>query len=205
MIKINFLSSFKDAGNAQVGGVALFDEDERRAIMIAIAKRLAVLAIGPVALSIYEAQTIPVLMEKKRQADVQFEELKKFNESKQGSAEEIKRYEDELAKFNAQGDFINKIQADKLNEYKLFRHLKESTPVTVWVDTLTLTDNVLQISGKSTDANDITEFQEKLSNSDFIVSLVPLEQKTMDNAFDTGATVTVFQVKATLKTTGVTK
>lgn len=199
MIRINFLSSFKDAGN-QVGGVALFDEDERRAIMIAIAKRLAVLAIGPVALSVYEAQTIPVLMEKKRQADVQLEELKKFNDSKQGSAEEIKRYEDELAKFNAQGDFINKIQADKLNEYKLFRHLKESTPQTVWVDSLSLTENVLQITGESIDANDITEFQEKLSNSDFIVSLVPLDQKTRDNAFETGATVTVFQVKATLKT-----
>jgi Tfp pilus assembly protein PilN len=72
----------------------------------------------------------------------------------------------------------------------------------VWIDTLTLTENVLQISGRSTDANDITEFQEKLSNSDFIVSLVPLEQKTLDNAFETGASVTVFQVKATLKTGG---
>ncbi|MCC2679005.1 MAG: fimbrial assembly rane protein [Pseudobdellovibrio sp.] len=201
MIKINFLSSFKDAGGG-VQGVALFDEDERRAIMIAIAKRLAILAIGPVALYVYEMQTIPVLEENKRQAENQLNELRLFNQSKQGSAEEIKRYEDELAKFNAQGDFINKIQADKLNEYKLFSHLKQSTPNTVWIDTLTLTENVLQISGRSTDANDITEFQEKLSNSDFIVSLVPLEQKTLDNAFETGASVTVFQVKATLKTGG---
>lgn len=201
MIKINFLSSFKDSGAAGQGG-ALFDEDEKKAIMIAIAKRLAVLAIGPVALYVYEMQTIPVLEETRRQAEVQLTELKNFNESKQGSAEEIKRYEDELAKFNAQGDFINKIQADKLNEYKLFRHLKESTPVTVWVDQLNLTDNILQITGKSTDPNDITEFQERLSNSDFIVSLVPLEQKTQDNIFDTGVTVTVFQVKATLKTGG---
>jgi type IV pilus assembly protein PilN len=201
VIKINFLSSFKDAGGG-VQGVALFDEDERRAIMIAIAKRLAILAIGPVALYVYEMQTIPVLEENKRQAENQLNELRLFNQSKQGSAEEIKRYEDELAKFNAQGDFINKIQADKLNEYKLFSHLKQSTPNTVWIDTLTLTENVLQISGRSTDANDITEFQEKLSNSDFIVSLVPLEQKTLDNAFETGASVTVFQVKATLKTGG---
>lgn len=201
MIKINFLSSFKDAGGAGQG-IALFDEDEKKAIMIAIAKRLAVLAIGPVALYVYEMQTIPVLEETRRQAEVQLTELRNFNESKQGSAEEIKRYEDELAKFNAQGDFINKIQADKLNEYKLFRHLKESTPVTVWVDQLNLTDNILQITGKSTDPNDITEFQERLSNSDFIVSLVPLEQKTQDNIFDTGVTVTVFQVKATLKTGG---
>jgi len=201
VIKINFLSSFKDAGGG-VQGVALFDEDERKAIMIAIAKRLAILAIGPVALYVYEMQTIPVLEENKRQAETQLNELRLFNQSKQGSAEEIKRYEDELAKFNAQGDFINKIQADKLNEYKLFSHLKQSTPNTVWIDTLTLTENVLQISGRATDANDITEFQEKLSNSDFIVSLVPLEQKTLDNAFETGATVTVFQVKATLKTGG---
>jgi type IV pilus assembly protein PilN len=201
VIKINFLSSFKDAGGG-VQGVALFDEDERKAIMIAIAKRLAVLAIGPVALYIYEMQTIPVLEQNKSQAEGQLNELRLFNQSKQGSAEEIKRYEDELAKFNAQGDFINKIQADKLNEYKLFSHLKQSTPNTVWIDTLTLTENVLQISGRATDPNDITEFQEKLSNSDFIVSLVPLEQKTMDNAFETGVTITVFQVKSTLKTGG---
>jgi type IV pilus assembly protein PilN len=201
VIKINFLSSFKDSGSLQ-GGVALFDEDERRQIAIAIAKRIAILAIGPVALSVYEMQTIPVLLDKKKQAETQLSELKSFNDSKQGSAEEIKKYEDEQAKFNAQMDFINKIQADKLNEYKLFQHLKDSTPVSVWVDQLSLTDNVLQISGESINPSDITQFQEKLSNSDFILNLTPLEQKTKDNAYDTGTTITLFQLKATLRTGG---
>jgi type IV pilus assembly protein PilN len=201
VIRINFLSSFKDA-NALQGGVALFDEDERRQIIIAMAKRLAILAIGPIALSIYEMQTIPVLLEKKKQAEVRLDELKKFNDSKQGLAEEIKKYEDELAKFNAQGDFINKIQADKLNEYKLFTHLKQSTPASVWIDNLSLTDNILQISGEAVNPADIAQFQEKLSNSDFILNLTPLDQKTKDNAYDGGSSVTLFQLKATLKTGG---
>ena len=163
-----------------------------------------VILLGPAAMYGYEQKRIPELADLKHQSDVKYDELKKFNDSKQGSAEEIKKFEDEQARFNAQMDFINKIQEDKLNEYKLFNHLKESTPATVWVNNLSLTDNVLQISGESTDAGDITKFQEKLSNADFIVSLVPLDQKTRDNAFDSGANTTTFQVKATLKS-GVTK
>jgi Tfp pilus assembly protein PilN len=201
MIKINFLSSFKDSsGGAQ--SPAFFDADERKQITIAIAIRLGLLALGPVGMSLYEGFNMPILHAEREQAEKDYDELKRFNDSKQGSAEEILKYEDEDARFKAQMDFINKIQADKLNEYKLFRHLKESTPPTVWVDNLSLTENILQITGQSLQAGDIAQFQDKLANSDFIVSLVPLDQKTTENAFEVGIPVTSFQVKATLRTGG---
>lgn len=200
MIKVNFLSSFRDTSSAQAGTVPVFDEDESKNLTIAMAKRVGILLLGPLALSLYEMKNIPELIDQKQQADARYEELKKFNDSKQGLAEEIKKYEDEHTRFNAQMDFVNKIQADRLNEYKLFMHLKESTPGTVWVNQLSLTDNILQINGESIDASDITQFQEKLSNSDFIMSLVPLDQKTRDNAYETDLNTTIFQVKATLKT-----
>ena len=107
MIKINLLSSYKDYAAAQgAGGVAVFDDDERKQILIEMGKRLAILAIGPLGLYIYEAQSIPVLNETKHQAEVKYENLKKENDGHEGSANEIKRYEEQQTRFNAQMDFI---------------------------------------------------------------------------------------------------
>ncbi len=200
MIKINLLSSYKDYAASQgVSGAAIFDEDEKKQILLDVTKRLAILAIGPLGLYIYEMQTIPVLTEARTQAEVKHDELKKFNDSKQGSAEEIKRYEDEQARFNAQMDFINKIQADKLNEYKLFQHLKATTPATVWVNKLNLNNNNLNITGESVDRADISIFINKLQNADFIATLVPADQSNMANYRETGVNTTTFEINATLK------
>ncbi|MGZ3726885.1 MAG: PilN domain-containing protein [Pseudobdellovibrio sp.] len=200
MIRINLLSSYKDYAAVQgSGGAAIFDEDERKQIIIDIAKRVAILAIGPVGLYIYEAQTIPVLTEAKHQADLKYDELKKFNDGKENSANEIKRYEDEQTRFNAQMDFINKIQADKLNEYKLFQHLKATTPATVWLNKLTLSNNNLNILGEATEPTDIAIFIDKLQNADFIATLVPANQSKSPDYHKTGVTTTLFELNATLK------
>ena len=204
MIKINFLTSFKDYAAAQGGGVAMFDEDERNKILIDLAKRVAVIAIGPLGLYIYEMQTIPVLIAKRTEKETQLDEIKKFNESKKGLAAEIKKYEEESARFSAQADFIIKIQADKLNEYRLFRHLKDSTPRTVWITDLQLSGDTLLVSGESVDPADITIFTENLVKSDFIASLQPIGQGTKENYQDSGVTTTTFQFKAALKA-GATK
>lgn len=200
MIKINLLSSYKDYAAAKGAGSGLIlDEDEKKQLAIDISKRLAILAIGPLGLYIYEAQTIPVLIQNREQAAAQFEELKKFNDSKQNSAEEIKRYEDEQTRFNAQMDFINKIQADKLNEYKLFQHLKDTTPASVWINKLSLRENNLAISGEATDPSEISIFTNKLQNADFIATLVPSSQNVNFNYKETGINTTQFEINATLK------
>lgn len=199
MIKINFLISYKDYAATQgVGGVAIYDEDERKQILIGIAKRVLIISLGPLGLYIYEMQTIPVLTEKKVEMQAKLTELNSFIESKQGIAQQIQAYQDEMARFTAQMDFINKIQADKLNEYKLFIHLKNSTPPTVWVNKLDLRDNSLIVMGESVDPAAITQFMERLSNTDFISNLVPVSQDTQADYLGSGVPTTLFQIKANL-------
>lgn len=199
MIKINFLISYKDYAAAQgVGGVAIYDEDERKQILIDLSKRLLIIALGPLGLYIYEMQTIPVLTQKKVEMQAKLTELNSFIESKQGIAQQIQSYQDEMARFSAQMDFINKIQADKLNEYKLFIHLKDATPPTVWINKLDLRDNSLIVVGESVDPAAITQFMERLANTDFISNLVPVSQDTKQNYQDSGVDTTLFQIKANL-------
>ncbi|MBY0452315.1 MAG: PilN domain-containing protein, partial [Bdellovibrionaceae bacterium] len=187
MIKINFLTSFKEYAVSQgVQGVSYVDEDERKQILIEVAKRILIIAIGPVGLYIYEAQTIPVLKEKLATAEAEYIKSKAFNDSKQGLSEEIKKFEDESARFNAQMDFINKIQVDKVNEYKLFRLLQESTPKSVWINRLSFINNTLEISGESVDQADIGKFTQILSSTDFLSTPIPLGQNVKTNYSGSG-------------------
>lgn len=209
MIKINLLTSYiegaKDAGggglNLSFGG----DDEGRQQAGLDFGKRVAVLLIGPLGLYIYEAQTIPVLQTTLAEATVKYSELKQFNDSKQDLVLKIKKYETEQAHFNAQMDFINKIDNDKVNEYRLFEHLKSSTPANVWVTALKLYDNNLTIEAESDDPKDIATFIQRLSNAEFISNLVPMSQTSKKNFSNTDVTTTVFKVQAQLNaTTGKT-
>ena len=198
MIKINFLNSYRDYAASQGLGGLVLDEEDRQQLLKEMGKRLLILAIGPLGLYVYEFQTLPVLTAKREEIKNQIYTLREFNDSKQGLAEEIQRYQDDQTRFNTQMDFINKIQADKLNEYKLFLHLKESTPSSVWINSLDLRENSLSIDGVSIDPNGITTFMEKLSTTDFISNLIPVSQNTNPNFQDSGVDAYVFQIKAQL-------
>lgn len=199
MIKINFLTSFKDyAKSAGLGGISEYDDDEKQKIIIDFMKRLLVVAIGPVGLWIYESQTIPVMMDNLKAAESKYTEMKQFNDSKQGLTDEIKKFEDTQARFSAQMDFINKITRDKVNEYKLFQHLKDSTPESVWINSLSLQNNSLTMSAESANAKDIETFIQRLSNTDFITDLVPVSQRTQADFLGSGIDTILFDVKAKL-------
>lgn len=203
MIKINFLTSFKDyAQSAGIGGIAAYDDDEKKKILVDFMKRALILAIGPVGLWVYEMQTIPVMMENKKTAEAKYAELKAFNDSKQGLTEEIQKFQDTQVRFEAQMDFINKITRDKVNEYKLFQHLKDSTPETVWVNTLALLDSSLTMNAESYSSPDIEKFIQRLSNADFITDLVPVSQKTQPDFGGAGVSTIMFEVKAKLNSSG---
>lgn len=201
MIKINLLTSYiegaKDGGSGlgfSFGG----DGEVSRQVGLDFGKRVAVLLIGPIGLFVYESQTIPALQAALAEATVKHAELKQFNDSKQNLTLEIKKYEAEQARFNAQMDFINKIDNDKVNEYRLFEHLKSSTPSNVWVTKLELIDNNLTIAAESDDPKDIATFIQRLSNAEFISNMVPMNQTSKKNFSNTDVTTTIFTIKAQL-------
>lgn len=200
MIKINLLIPYKETANIGSSGGSDFitDDSENKQIYIGFAKRALVLAIGPLGLFVYEMQTIPVLEAKLIDGTQKHAELKVFNDSKQGLLIEIKKYEAEQARFNAQMDFINKIDRDKVNEYRLFEHLKTSTPENVWINKLELKDNILTINAESDDVKEIAIFIQRLSNVDFITNLIPLTQTAKKSFAGTDVTTIFFTVTAQL-------
>lgn len=204
MIKINLLYAYIEGAKGGTGDGASShesNEDYDQQVGIEFAKRAVVLLIGPVGLFLYESQTIPVLQAALTEATAQYNELKQFNDSKEGLTQEIKKYETEQARFNAQMDFINKIDNDKVNEYRLFEHLKSSTPSNVWITQLDLEDNNLTIAAESDDPKDIATFIQRLSNADFVTNLVPMNQTSKADFAGTDVTTTVFTVKAQLNAT----
>lgn len=203
MIRINLLTSYIEV--ARIGGIGSLiqsDDEEMKALYRSVALRMFVFLIGPLGLYIYETQTLPVLQIKINELNQQYNEAKQFNDNKQGLAEEIKKYEVEQSRFNAQMDFINKIDRDKVNEYKLFEHLKTSTPQSVWINKLELQGNSLLMNLESDQANEIEKFIQRLSNSDFIKNLIPLNQSNRKGFAGTDISTTVFTVKAELVSGG---
>jgi Tfp pilus assembly protein PilN len=203
MIKINLLNSYKEmaqnAGGGGSGGMSLmFDDEEKKKIYLDFAKRAVVIIIGPLGLYLYEGQVIPELQAKLSETDGKYNELKQFNDSKQGLAEEIKKYELTQARFTAQTDFINKIDRDKVNEYKLFEHLKNSTPENVWINKLELAGNSLTINAESDNSKEIEKFIQRLSNAEFIKNLIPTNQSNKKNFADTDVATTIMTLKADL-------
>ncbi|MEQ1723279.1 MAG: PilN domain-containing protein [Pseudobdellovibrio sp.] len=202
MIRINLLNSYKEmaknAGGGSGGMSLMSDDEEKKKIYSDFAKRVVVLLIGPMGLYLYEGQIIPELQTQLNEANVKYGELKQFNDSKQGLAEEIKKYEITQARFTAQTDFINKIDRDKVNEYKLFEHLKNSTPENVWINKLELSGNSLTISAESDSSKEIEKFIQRLSNAEFIKNLIPTNQSNKKNFAETDATTTIMTLKAEL-------
>lgn len=202
MIKINLLNSYKELAAASSGGsgggVLMSDDEEKKKILLDFLKRAVVVVIGPLGLYFYEGQIIPELQATLNEANGRYAELKQFNDSKQGLAEEIKRYEAEQARFTAQTDFINKIDRDKVNEYRLFEHLKNSTPENVWINRLELMGNSLTIAAESDNAKEIEKFIQRLSNADFIRNLIPTNQTNKKNFADTDVSTTLMTLKAEL-------
>jgi Tfp pilus assembly protein PilN len=202
MIRINLLNSFKEMAQNAGGGsgvTSLMSDDEEKAkIYTDFAKRFAVLIIGPMGLYLYEVQKIPDLQKQLNETNGKYAELKQFNDSKQGLAEEIKKYELTQARFTAQTDFINKIDRDKVSEYKLFEHLKNSTPENVWISKLDLAGNSLTINAETDSPKELEKFIQRLSNAEFIKNLIPMNQSNKKNFAETDVTATIMTLKAEL-------
>lgn len=195
MIKINLLEAYKQGAGAF--GI-LSEDDERRKIYLDALKRAVILFIGPLAFYAYENKIIPELQTQLNEINLKYDEAKNFNDSKQNLTEEIRKYEEAQARFNAQMDFINQIDHDKVNEYRLFELLKTSTPAAVWINRLELQENSITINVESTESKEIEEFIRRLTNSDFIVNLVPITQVTKSNFLGTEISTTTFTVKGNL-------
>lgn len=194
MIKINLLKSFTSGGSESFASLGA--SSDRDQLLIDSMKRIAIILIGPAALYIYEGQAIPVLQHKLTTVQNELAETTAFNQSKSGLAAEIKKYEEEQAKINAQMNFINRIARDKINEFKLFQHLQSATPESVWINRLEFRDNELSLNAESDVPEDLNKFSVRLSNADFLTNIIPIDQDIKADPFGVGVATTSQNLKA---------
>lgn len=194
MIRINLLKSFVGGGTSE-NYAAMVSSSDRDAALIQAGKRLVLIVLGPIILYFYEMQALPLLSQKEAALQAELAETSAFNQSKSGLAAEIKKYEDELSKINAQMAFVNKIARDKINELKLFQHLQYTTPENVWVNKMEFKDNILKLSVESDVPSELDKFSELLTNSGFLSNVTPEGQSIQMDPFG----VNVNTVKQDLK------
>lgn len=168
---------------------------DREQTFIQAAKRLILVILGPLGLFLYEMQALPQLQQKVTNVQNEVNETTAFNQSKSGLAAEIRKYEDEQKKINAQMNFVNKIARDKINELKLFQHLQFTTPENVWINKLEFKDNVLAMNIESDAPSELDKFSELLTNSGFLSNVTPINQSIQIDPFG----VAVNTVKQDLK------
>ena len=200
MIRINLLKSF----SMTTTGASDFytDNSSRDQVLKAVLFRAIILAIGPGALYLYEGAIIPEMQAKLATANAAVSEAQQFIDSKKGLASEIKKYEEEQAKFNSQMNFINQISKDKVNEFKLFQHLQASTPESVWINKLEFRGNELALEAESDVATDLSTFLERLSNAEFLANIIPIKQDIKPDPFQIGITTTMMSLKASFNDSG---
>lgn len=195
MIRINLMKSFYGGGTAE-SYAAMVSTSDRDAALIQAAKRFVLVILGPLVLYVYELQSLPVLEQREKTLLAEVAETAAFNQSKSGLAAEIKKYEDELNKINAQMAFVNKIARDKINELKLFQHLQYATPENVWVNRMQFKDNILTMTIESDIPAELDKFSKLLTNSGFLSNVTPIGQSIQMDPFG----VNVNTVKQDLKT-----
>lgn len=197
MIRINLLKFYAamDSDNSAFG-----EEDEKKHIYIEFSKRLLVLLIGPLGLFFYESSQIPAYKNKISQMNIKLTDLKQFNDKKKGLAEEIKKYEQDQIKLNAQMNFMKKVSNEKINELKLFLYLQEKIPASVWLNKLELKGSELTLNAESDISGEIAHFLDILGTAPFLAGVSPLNQETKIDSIGPGVTTTTFNVKANFVT-----
>ena len=193
MIRINLLKYYAtlDSNEGFFG-----EEEEKKKIYVDFLKRLVVTLIGPLAFFLYETAQIPEYKSQIAQLTATIADLKQFNEKKKGLAEEIKKYEEDQNKLNAQMNFMRKLSNEKINELKLFIYLQSHIPESVWINKLELVGTDLTLNAESDTPAEITKFLEQLSAAPFLTGVSPLNQETKPDSIGPGVTTTTFNVKA---------
>ncbi len=202
MIKINLLTTF---ANLEADDSSFAPDDEQKQIYIDFAKRLVILLIGPLAMYFYENSQIPEFRNQIAQLSAKLAEHKQFNDKKKGLAEEIKKYEEDQTKLNAQMSFMKKVSNEKINELKLFQYLQSNTPDSVWLNKVEIKGAELTLTAETDVPADITKFLDALGNATFLISVSPLNQDTKADSMGLGITTTVFNVKANFAGGAVTQ
>jgi Tfp pilus assembly protein PilN len=191
MIKINLLKSF-GANSSDV----LKQIEEQKQIQIVFVKKFLVMFLGILGLFLYESYMIPELMAEQQTLQGQFSELTQFNEKREALKVEIEKYEKDRARLNRQTDFLQKIQRERIQVVEFISQLKATIPANVWINSLKIDGQFIEIKGEADSDKEINDFNTKLSSVNFLKDVVVLSIELRADTKESKIQIKNFVLKA---------
>lgn len=161
--------------------------------------RLALLFMGSGLLFAYEQLNVPPLKSQMAQMQRELEEVRQKNLAGQNDVDEIKRYEKEQEKLQAQINAIEEVKRDRLREVRVLDYIQREIPEKVWLSQMDLNNGRLVIAGYATADNELTTFMESLQRSAYLrdISLV----RSNDLVLADVGTVKRFEISCSMEKT----
>jgi type IV pilus assembly protein PilN len=175
MIKINLVSNAASMpaaspfASATPGAKDLFlaPEESRKEAF----KRLVLLAVGPIALYIYQAQNLPAKEAALNSKNAVLAELQAYNAKSANSVAEIKKFKEDEALIEARISALEKVSKDRLKEIRIMELLQTVIPEKAWLTKVQIGASKLLIEGMALSDFEVSSFLESLTKSVFLVNV----------------------------------
>lgn len=180
MIKVNLMKSFTTSMGAQTASSSnVMTTSEEKIAVKGFIKNLFVVCLGALALFGYENYNLPILNTKLQNVQNELNTVTTFNQQTESLKKEIQRYEADLKKLNAQMEFLDRAQKERLLAVDLLNQMKVLILPQVWLKKLQVSGNAIDINGEAESVRDVNEFTTKLQHASFLkdVQLLSTEKK----------------------------
>jgi type IV pilus assembly protein PilN len=170
VIRIN-LAGAKSAGqpilNLQIESGGFTPAEAQKQGLI----RLIIIVLAPLALWLYQENTLPALISERNSKSQTLMELQEYNAKMARSVQEIKKFKEDEAKIQARIDYLDKLSKNRLREIKILDLIQQVIPEKVWLTTVESRSGRLSLSGMAMSDFDISIFMESLAKSVFFVDV----------------------------------
>lgn len=196
MIKINLASDVSGTSALSSFGVADGGYSSPEFIRKEALKRLVLLAIGPLALIIYENQNLPTKEAELRAKQAQLLELQNYNAKQAASVAEIKKFKEDEALIETRIAALEKISVDRLREIRVMELIQNVIPEKAWLTRLEVSPQKVNIQGLALSDFEVSALLEALTKSVFLMDVTLLNSSELNQE---GVTLKRFEISCLLE------
>lgn len=173
MIRINLAkreaaAAKGSAGKERIAKVLSDDQLAEAGLRRGLYVRFAILLLGPIILFLYQDSMIPEKTAVIQKLQTELNELSAKNRDAAGSVEEIKKFEKDEERLQAQINTLNGLRRDRVKEIRVLDYIQREIPQKVWLSQLEMNDGKLAISGIAVADSDLTTFMDSLQRSAYL-------------------------------------
>lgn len=145
--------------------------------------KLAILFLGPIMLLAYQEIVIPEKKAEIKRLRSNLDGLVQKNNQAAGAVEEIKKFETDQEKLQAQILAFTDLSKDRVREVRVMDYIQREIPERVWLQRMEMNNGRLLLVGLATEDTEMTSFMEILQRSAHLrnVSLVRSSEVVLPN------------------------